>query len=163
MEMSCCWLLFIFTAWLAGYRGFPLFLFRHGKKCFEWWCSYRFWWRAGANIRTVAECHLWVGKWRSEMRERRVRWWRLRWRWRHKLGHSSTHQPRNASSRDAVTDFGVGPAQIVVLLHNATFELENDGPKWERDALDDEDGDGYINWATWALTSQEKLRVVMQL
>ena len=37
------------------------------------------------------------------------------------------HQPRNASSSEAATDFEQKSPKIVVLLPNSAFELENDG------------------------------------
>jgi len=77
--------------------------------------------------------------------------------------HLGTHQPRNACSSDTATDFDEAPAQIVVLSPKATFEVENDGRKTERDALDGVDEDGKRNWAARALTSREMLAVVMQL
>ena len=43
------------------------------------------------------------------------------------LGQSDTHQPRNAISIDAATDFEQKSPKIVVLLPNSAFELENDG------------------------------------
>ena len=79
------------------------------------------------------------------------------------MGHSGTHQPRNAcTSEEAATDFGEAPAQIVVLSPKATFELDNDGGKTKRDALDGVDEYGDRKWAT-ALTSGEILAVVKQL
>jgi len=79
------------------------------------------------------------------------------------LGHSSTHHPRNACSSEAATNFGEAPAQIVVLLPKSTFELENDGRKTKRDALDGVDEYDNRKWATPALTSREMLAVVKQL
>jgi len=69
----------------------------------------------------------------------------------------------NASSRESATDFGEAPAQIVVLLSKATFELGNDGQKTKRDALYGVDEYGNRNWAAQALTSKEMLAVVKLL
>ena len=52
---------------------------------------------------------------------------------------------------------------LVVLTPKATFEVENDGKKAKRDALDGDDEDRMRNWATPALTGREMLEVVMQL
>ena len=79
------------------------------------------------------------------------------------LGKSDTHQPRNAISSDAATDFDQAPARIDVLLPKVTFEVENDGKIAKRDALDDDDEDTTINWANRALTSREMQSVVTQL
>ena len=70
---------------------------------------------------------------------------------------------KNGFPFEAATDFGKAPAQIVVLSPKATFELENDGRKTKRDALDGVDEYGNRKLATQDLASREMLAVVKQL
>ena len=79
------------------------------------------------------------------------------------MDHSGTHQPRNASSSEAATDFDQAAARIDVLLPKVTFDVENDGKITKRDALDGEDEDRPRNRTARALTSREMQSVVMQL
>ena len=84
-------------------------------------------------------------------------------RMKEKLGRSGTHQPRNACSSDAATDFEQKSPMILVLMPKVTFDVENDGKKAKRDSLDGEDEDRMRNLAARALTSREMLAVVTQL